>query len=136
MKRCCGITKNLRRCQRLGEWKLFRDDHKRQPFVWIFILIFTVISGAIGIYSGILGVKAINDENNASKTHLKLSLSTSESPARIIPLTNDFLIIEGSKINFSELQGYVFVPISREHTNMFLDFWLCSSSSNVVEHPQ
>src|SRR5260370_11124097 len=51
LQRCWGWTRNLRRCGREGNWKLFCDDHRRQPVVAIFILVFTVVAGAASIYS-------------------------------------------------------------------------------------
>jgi hypothetical protein len=50
-KRCWGLTRNLRRCGRQGDWKLFCADHRRQPFVWLFVLVFTVLAGAASIQS-------------------------------------------------------------------------------------
>ena len=49
--RCIGITANLRRCGRIGDWRFFCGDHSRQPLVWLFTLVFTVIAGTASIYS-------------------------------------------------------------------------------------
>ena len=51
MKQCWGLKRNLTRCQRTGDWRLFCDEHKRQPLVGLFILLFTVIAGSASIYS-------------------------------------------------------------------------------------
>ena len=48
MARCWGITKNLHRCKRTGDWTFFCDEHQRQPIYWLFSLTFTVLVG-IGI---------------------------------------------------------------------------------------
>lgn len=48
-KRCCGLTKNLCRCGRIGNWRFFCDEHSRQPLVWLFVVIFTVAGGAASI---------------------------------------------------------------------------------------
>jgi len=49
------INRNLRRCNRSVEGRLFCVDHRRQPIVWIFVLIFTVIAGSASIYSALQG---------------------------------------------------------------------------------
>ena len=49
MRRCWGIIRNLNRCGRVGEWSLFCDEHRRQPIVWAFVLIFTVLSATFTI---------------------------------------------------------------------------------------
>ena len=51
MRQCCGLKRNLIRCQRRGDWNLFCDEHKRQPFYWLFVLVFTVIAGSASICS-------------------------------------------------------------------------------------
>ncbi len=51
VKQCWGLKRNLTRCQRTGDWRLFCDEHKRQPLVWLFTLVFTVIAGSASIYS-------------------------------------------------------------------------------------
>ena len=51
MGRCFGITRNMHRCGRTGNWKLFCTDHRRQPFVWLFIFVFTVLSGVASMQS-------------------------------------------------------------------------------------
>lgn len=48
--RCWGLTRNLHRCSRTGDWKIFCGDHKRQWIGWSFTLIFTVLGGAASIY--------------------------------------------------------------------------------------
>lgn len=50
-RRCFGIKKNLHRCARTGDWALLCHEHKRQPIVWGFVFIFTMLSGASSIYS-------------------------------------------------------------------------------------
>lgn len=51
MRRCYGLTRNLTRCNRRGEWKLFCNEHRRQPLAWVVFIIFTIIAGAASIYS-------------------------------------------------------------------------------------
>ena len=51
MNQCHGIKRNLTRCQRTGDWRWFCEEHKRQPLVWFFVLIFTVCAGGASIYS-------------------------------------------------------------------------------------
>ena len=53
MRQCCGITRNLNRCNRIGEWKFFCREHRRQPLVWLVFIIFTVSAGAASIYSAL-----------------------------------------------------------------------------------
>ena len=52
MRRCRGITRNLRSCGRRGDWRFFCADHRRQPIVWAFVFVFTVGGGL----SSILGL--------------------------------------------------------------------------------
>ncbi len=47
MGRCWGLTRNFNRCLRVGEWKLFCSEHKKQPIVWMGFLIFTVGVGVL-----------------------------------------------------------------------------------------
>jgi hypothetical protein len=51
VRRCLGRTSNLHRCQREGDWRFFCHDHKRQPLIWLFTFIFTVLGGTASIYS-------------------------------------------------------------------------------------
>jgi hypothetical protein len=51
MRRCWGVTRTLNRCNRRGNWALFCDEHKKQPLLWISFIVFTVIAGAVSIYS-------------------------------------------------------------------------------------
>ena len=51
MRRCCGRTKNLNRCGRIGDWRLFCDDHKMQPILAAYALVFTVVAGGASILS-------------------------------------------------------------------------------------
>jgi hypothetical protein len=50
LRRCWGLTRNFRRCGRQGNWRLFCDDHRLQPFGWLFGLVFTVIAGIASSY--------------------------------------------------------------------------------------
>ena len=49
-RRCFGITRNLNRCSRTGNWLLFCEEHSRQWIGWLFFLIFTVGGGTASIY--------------------------------------------------------------------------------------
>ena len=69
MKQCWGITRNLTRCQRSGEWKWFCKEHRRQPAGWIVFLVFTVFAGGIGIYSGIFSSKDISEAKREIVAH-------------------------------------------------------------------
>ena len=67
--RCLGINRNLHRCNRTIDGRLFCNDHRRQPFVWIFILIFTVIAGSASIYSAFQGtVQRKSDQQIITET--------------------------------------------------------------------
>jgi hypothetical protein len=57
--RCWGITRNLNRCGRDGEWRFFCSEHRRQPFVWLIFIIFTIIAGIASIYSALRPSKEI-----------------------------------------------------------------------------
>ena len=49
MKRCWAITRSLNRCGRIGPWRLFCPEHRKQPIVWLFVLVFTVLAGTASI---------------------------------------------------------------------------------------
>lgn len=51
MQRCWGLTRNLQFCGRRGNWRLFCNEHRRQPLGWICFLIFTVLAGTASILS-------------------------------------------------------------------------------------
>ncbi len=51
MGRCFGITRNFHFCGRNGDWKFFCSEHRRQPLVWLFVFVFTVVAGIASIKS-------------------------------------------------------------------------------------
>jgi hypothetical protein len=51
MSQCLGRTRNLQRCGRIGEWRLFCHEHRWQPAIWVFVFLFTVVAGTASIYS-------------------------------------------------------------------------------------
>jgi len=51
LTQCWGRTRNLRRCGRLDEWKLFCNDHRFQPIIWLIFLVCTVGGGVASIQS-------------------------------------------------------------------------------------
>lgn len=57
MRRCWGVARNLRRCGRYGEWRLFCSDHHHQPILAAWVLLFTVIAGVASIYSAWFGAR-------------------------------------------------------------------------------
>lgn len=61
MRRCYGRTLNFRRCGRYGDWSLFCDDHRYQPFGWLFVLVFTV-GGSMASYYGAFSPFSKNSE--------------------------------------------------------------------------
>ncbi len=54
--RCFGLNKNLRRCGRYGHWRLFCSEHQRQPFTWLFTLLFTVGAALATYYSALVPI--------------------------------------------------------------------------------
>lgn len=50
-RRCWGRTRNLRRCSRTGAWRFFCHDHRYQPLIWFFVLVFTVGGGIASMQS-------------------------------------------------------------------------------------
>jgi hypothetical protein len=76
--RCLGINRNLRRCNRTIEGHLFCIDHRRQPIVWIFVLIFTVFAGIASIYSAIQGANQRKAEDSVAENNNEHS-STNET---------------------------------------------------------
>jgi hypothetical protein len=50
-RRCWGLSRNLHRCGRAGDWLLFCDEHSRQPYGWLVFLVFTVVAGTASIQS-------------------------------------------------------------------------------------
>jgi len=51
MRRCFGITRNLHRCGRMGDWRCFCYEHRWQPTIWLSFLLFTAVAGTASIYS-------------------------------------------------------------------------------------
>jgi hypothetical protein len=51
MRRCLGITRNLHRCGRTGDWRWFCHEHRQQPIVWLSFIVFTVAAGGAQLYS-------------------------------------------------------------------------------------
>jgi hypothetical protein len=49
VNRCWGLTKNFNRCGRKGDWRLFCEEHQKQPLGWIIFLIFSVEAGSLTI---------------------------------------------------------------------------------------
>lgn len=83
MRRCYGITKNLYRCGREGEWKLFCHEHKKQPLVWLCGLIFTVLAGTASILSYFAPQPALNT-NESKGSGQRLGRLTAEQQAQFI----------------------------------------------------
>lgn len=51
MGRCFGIARNLHRCGRIGDWKFFCFEHRLQPILGLFFLLFTIPVGLASIKS-------------------------------------------------------------------------------------
>lgn len=51
MRRCWGLTRNLHRCRRTGQWGFFCDEHRRQPFIWLSFVVFTVLGSIASMQS-------------------------------------------------------------------------------------
>jgi len=47
MRRCWGLTRNLSRCSRTGDWLFFCSEHKRKPIIWVSYIVFTIGVGII-----------------------------------------------------------------------------------------
>ena len=67
MRRCRGITRNFRFCQRRGDWILFCPDHRMQPFVWI-VSILGVVASLIAVFQGVPQLLERNDTGIPSLT--------------------------------------------------------------------
>lgn len=85
MRRCCGITRNLRRCGRRGPWRLFCDDHRLQPIVWVVFLVCTVGGGIASIYS------ALNKSQTNTSHPLPNQSNTAEEVKLFIQCQRSFL---------------------------------------------
>jgi|GEM_PF-3780255 len=99
--RCLGINRNLHRCTRSIEGRLFCYDHRRQPIVWIFFVIFTVIAGSASIYSAFQGAilskagdKLITDNKNEyPTTHEKSAHELADVSLRFVYPKSPALIL-------------------------------------------
>ena len=112
MKRCClGIKKNLHRCSRTGDWLFFCYDHIRQPIVWVFIFVFTVLSGGASIYSVIestfFSIRSVV-EPKASVNHYKAP------PLSLNRLINNENLIVFAIVSDVDLVS-IFDPLALEH---------------------
>ena len=63
MARCWGITRNLHRCKRTGDWTFFCDEHQRQWIGWLFTLV-----SLIAAILGILGYFSVPQEASPTTT--------------------------------------------------------------------
>jgi hypothetical protein len=55
MRRCWGRTKNLRRCERIADWRFFCPDHIWQPITLVILILVLVIVATSGISSYMTG---------------------------------------------------------------------------------
>lgn len=76
MKRCIGLNRNLTRCNRVGDWKFFCNDHRKQPIVWIVFIVFTVLAGLASIYSAIKPMST--EQKGAPKVKIGVVLGADE----------------------------------------------------------
>jgi hypothetical protein len=102
LMRCLALTKNLRRCNRKGDWRLFCYDHSKQPLVWAGSL-FTAFAGLVSILSYFgygpiavtkRGVEA-NSPRSASTPAILPSPKDSEKP--IIKLPDKPNVVSGPR---------------------------------------
>jgi hypothetical protein len=77
MRRCYGRTKNLTRCSREGQWKLFCHE------LWLFGLIFTVMAGTVSILSYFAPQPTLNTQEDKGSGQ-KLGRLTAEQQAQFI----------------------------------------------------
>ena len=52
-RQCWGRTRSLNRCRRIGDWALLCPEHRKQPLVWLFALVFTVGAGLASYYGAL-----------------------------------------------------------------------------------
>src|SRR4051794_25740048 len=71
MQRCLGITRNLHRCGRVGNWRIFCHEHRRQPLVWLSFILFTVVGGIASIYTTLSPHISPERESNATTSTLR-----------------------------------------------------------------
>lgn len=97
MARCFGITRNLHRCSRIGDWKLFCSEHQRQPLAWLFVFVFTVLGGLASMQSAwwpsrVHDSERTNIRNDALTTEVSpmvdLSIGQPFASSTIITLKN------------------------------------------------
>jgi hypothetical protein len=101
LRRCFGITRNLTRCNREGNWKLFCKEHQKQPVVWVTFLVFTVFAGSASIYSALQPLQKPTKSENGSPTQI-LSPGTSYSdsvPESAMPLRPDKILQQKTEGN-------------------------------------
>lgn len=111
MKCCLGITRNLNRCNRIGDWKFFCAEHRLQPVVWVTFIIFTVIAGGASIYSALRPSSTpIKRESKPVipepiiKCYLEHPLITKESPPRINKRNPDAIIYNDGAVSVVSLK--------------------------------
>lgn len=127
-QRCFGIKDNLRRCSRTGDWSFFCHDHKRQPIVWMFGFIFTVIGGSASIYS------VIESKAEVTTTYEQVpAMSEVES----LPLSLRGVINKNNLISFSVASDValisIFDPLALEHRFRDRKDWWIDNSELVRE---
>lgn len=95
-RRCFGLTRSLNRCGRIGEWRWFCDEHKRQPIIWAFFIVFTVLGGAASIYSVLI-----------SGSEIGATMEDSESLTEMSDGEGWIKISNSSDVEFNEWEGGV-----------------------------
>jgi hypothetical protein len=94
MGRCFGVTRNLNRCGRIGDWRLFCTEHKKQPVIWLFVLVFTVIAGTASILSYV----------SQQTTPQNTNADGSEVPRQLSYSAGDVDIALNSKVGFYRIR--------------------------------
>jgi hypothetical protein len=128
-RRCVGFKKNLNRCSRTGDWTFFCHDHKRQPIVWGFVFVFTVLGGGASIFS------IVETKVNEVKPMVepKGSTDTSEYP----PLSLRGVINNENLISFAIASDVALVslfdPMALDHRVRDKEDWWIDDSELIRE---
>lgn len=116
MGRCFGITRSLHRCSRKGDWKLFCSEHRRQPVVWLFVFVFTVLGGLASMQSAWWPTRERNSKILGSRNNNPISDSAKyKSPQSLETKKQEYLskAIPNPKPSSAQPQLQPSIPISK-----------------------
>jgi hypothetical protein len=111
----------LNRCGRLGRWRLFCPEHRKQPIVWVFVLVFTVVSGTASIIGFFSTSHHVGLSDNAKPVNQTAPRSAEQVFQNTPNVRITYLRFENTILLDQALHGFSFSPQDGFATK---PFWL------------